>query len=221
MQSRKPKGVHPRSAGGKFGRYKDISERASREARVGESPGAARLVRHWERFCRIAHAIRGWDGADISPGAFHYNLALGYLGGIDIRPRQIEAFSVALSASADMERFGIPGGIHLSAPINTGRSGNYSLWTSGYISQLESLGHRNRKSIVVHGDAGHYSFEGMESGEVLVEGEVTDSAGENMSGGVLRMGGALLIEHAIAGFEAGPVSGGKIYHKGALMAGEE
>jgi formylmethanofuran dehydrogenase subunit C len=253
--------------GGRFGKYRPEQEISSQKAEVRGDEVIEKFGTAWEAF-GINYRKKG-------PCPMHYyNEALRLTGDIRVSPDDIEKLSIALAGFQDDPYFSEKAGYLLSAMINSGEEKDYILHLIPF-EEIHSIGLLNCKNIRVRGDVGGHMGWGMNSGIIIIEGNVggyIDNFGNSLGlgmqngkiivngnadwrAGFLMHGGEIVIEgdaglclghlmeggkitvkgnadrkvgegmkggeiHLEGDYESlGEIQGGRIFHKGQLIAG--
>jgi formylmethanofuran dehydrogenase subunit C len=103
--------------------------------------------------------------------------------------KDIEAFSIFLERLQGEEMFSTKAGLYLSALINYSGDAGFVIHTSHLPEPIHGLGYRNKKNIIVDGDAGYALGESMESGSIIVKGDTGNHVGSSMKGGSITVEG--------------------------------
>jgi hypothetical protein len=147
-------------AAGRFGRYKDESEKAARKADVKEDRVLRQLKTAW-RSLRKREFINHE----------YYNELLTLVKDLRYSAADVEKFSLALAEFQDEGQFSKKAGLFLSALINNGNDTDYIIHT-GHLKPILWLGYKNSKNITVEGNAGDFVGPRMEGGEIHINGEI-------------------------------------------------
>jgi formylmethanofuran dehydrogenase subunit C len=169
------------SASKRFGRYKDEKEKAVRKASAQESEALA--------------GMRKAFGAVSRPPLFEdtsasYHTALKAVAAMeaDYSAEDVERFSLMLGEFQDEENFMERAGLLLSALMNNGKDGNYTIHTQ-HLEGINFLGYRNTKRVVVEGDVGNDAGTRMKEGELIIRGDGGLGVGFQMHGGSILVEG--------------------------------
>ncbi len=121
----------------------------------------------------------------------------------------VELFSIALKPMEQEEDFVTKCGVFLSALVNSGKEGSFRITTAHLDEPPEFLGYRNRKELLISGDAGNCVGHDMSCGKITVQGNAGCFAGLGMGGGELHLEGDYK--------SLGSLLQGRIYHRGELI----
>jgi formylmethanofuran dehydrogenase subunit C len=185
------------AAAGRFGNFRPESEQQVRKAEIKDDPILGRLVSAWRSFnCPLGFNCQAYETAYKS------------LKSIDFDSNAIERFSLALEAFQGMDDFPSKAGFFLSVLVNCGKDSDYIIHTSHLDEQINWLGYRNTKNIIVKGDVDLYLGYEMKRGSIYVDGDAWGEAGIRMRDGFISINGR-------AGYDVGlKMSGGKISVRG-------
>jgi len=186
----------------RFGRFKDEEEHAVRGIPIVEDRVLEQLVKAWAKvpFDDVTYAC--------SPLAEHHSKFVAAINGIRYTSKDVEKFSIALTAFQHERFFSEKAGIFLSALISGCPDSDFVIHTMHLDEKIRFLGFHNTKNITVAGDIGGNICNYMLGGRIIVEGNAERCAGQWMESGEIvinGMGGASL------GHE---MKGGKISVKG-------
>ena len=208
-------------------------ERAVRKFDAAQNEKLEAIIDAWGRFeCKIKLDE-------------DYSAACSIARGLAYSAAEVEAFSVALSASINGNAF--KAGVFMSALINTCADNDFIIHTRHHEEPIIVFGYQNIKNIIVEGDLGLAAAFLMEGGSITVEGDAGAQAGEMMTGGCLLIrgdcgdslgrvmrGGRIIIwgnpnydigdsmwdgEIRLEGDagKLGEIYGGRIFHQGVLI----
>jgi len=108
---------------------------------------------------------------------------------LEIQSKEITEFSLLLGEHENKKDFELFTGLYLSALINESKDKDFKIFTNYLSKTIDYIGYKNRKNIVVTGNAGWWVGGGMEDGEMTVNGNAGDWGGWNMEGGKITVNG--------------------------------
>ncbi len=163
------------SAAKRFGRYTPEAEGRLRELQNSGNRVQDALHAAW-------HECAGRDGT----GDERYFWATSALQYALYSPADVEAFSVAMCG------FGEPGfpsmaGYYLSALVNGGPPGAYTLHATSSGRMIDHLGYWNSKDLLVKGPAGLSAGEEMPAGNLVIEGGAEHHLGLDAGGPLVHV----------------------------------
>ncbi len=159
-----------------FGRFSPETEQPSREAGFVRNKALCELLDAFDRLVKDASGAVTRD----------YGIAKRLAGRVGYSKEDVEMLSVALPAKEDRRRFAPLAGLFLSACVQMGKEGVYSINTRGFSRPLDELGFWNRKSVFIDGPAGERAGHFARKGSLLViEGIAGDGLGQDMTGGII------------------------------------
>jgi len=213
---RKTKVPSTAAVGSKFDRYKPEEEKEVRKLDIKEDEVLKQLKAVWKKF-----------EAPVTTLDQDHENAVKQLRGVCYSAKDVENFSIALAEFQDERYFSYKAGVFLSALINNGKDSDYVIHTQ-HLKEVSELGYKNTKKIVVNGHVcGPGPF--MEGGTIIVNGNAGPDVGAFMRGGTIivngnagdkvgdgMLGGEIHIEGHYK--KLSYIYGGKIYHKGVLVA---
>ena len=224
-----------------FGRYKKEPIHEVRKAEVKEDVLLEQLKEAWKAYCK-KYDDKTWDvGNGITTIESRYKEVIALISGIDYHPDDVERFSIAVSQIENERFFGEKLGIFLTALINNNVGHDflikhkfhqdYTIHTH-HIPDISCLGFTNKKNITVEGDVGSALGILMESGTIVINGNVVGiSTCAGMRGGRVIINGDVMDYIGIAGGMTGGeihINGrykefhsnlfaGRVYHNGKLI----
>jgi formylmethanofuran dehydrogenase subunit C len=178
------------SALSRFGRYTVETEQPIRKARVRKNK-AELLVKGYKALARFMGSANPRVPEMARAGS--YEEALRIASSLKYTSRDIEAFM--LSQAELLDRIGRTRclGLFLSALVELGNETDYVLHTRHLHYEggnLESIGYRNRKNLVINGDAGDGLGSFMSGGSIILRGDAGGYAGLQMGGGRIIIEGS-------------------------------
>jgi len=179
----------------RFGRYRKENKQTIREPERKLNEKLEQLRKVWEKFEFSCVDL----GNDPSEGKKrNYRNALIALRGMPMTAKDIEGFSLAVLPNVFQKWDGVgdKAGFLLSAMINNCMERDFIVHTQHIAFELNYLGYRNSKNIIVIGNAGSGLGCEMSKGSILVKGSVTNYVGIDMNGGSITVEGD-------AGYEVG------------------
>jgi formylmethanofuran dehydrogenase subunit C len=230
-----PEGNASMAASKRFGKYKDESQKATRDVVAEECETLRGIVNAWQTYTKSDEWRLKGD----------YSKVCDAIRGLEYSAQDVERFCVLLAEYSDDDFFESRAGFFLSGLINLGKDTSYELNIPQGMN-INYLGLGNRKEIIVSGDlgdhiglkskggtmtvygnVGHYLGREAFGGKIIVEGNVGDKAGGEMIGAHIEikgdvgrragslMRGGLLRVHGNAGDELGAgMKGGRIEVEG-------
>ncbi len=139
-----------------------------------------------EELCAVWRRIKVADAVYI---AHYYSMIRDAAGGLRYSAKDVETFSIALSAYQRDGWFPYKAGLFLSALINISKEDEFVIHTTHLAEPVHYLGIYNTKRISVHGDAGMYAGNLMKSGTMIVDGNTDFRLGCDMKGGCIILKG--------------------------------
>jgi len=125
--------------------------------------------------------------------------------GLKFTPEEIEEFSLKLSGcTSEWALQNI--GVFLSVLINNSNGRKFTIHTHGALKPIPYLCYRNRKEVIVQGDAGLGACTFMARGKVTINGDVGLWLGDTMDSGKIYVNGNI----NPTGFEVGRDDGDKV-----------
>jgi hypothetical protein len=206
----------------RFRGYKGEAEKAIRKGEVEDDEALRRMMWHWKTW--------QYNHEKVSPSYYHSYLRSAE----DLRcsADDVERFVLALEEFRHGLMFGEKAGYFVSALINGGEETDYVIHTKHLDFLLNHLGFMNRKNVIVNGDVGSHLGDDMTGGSITVNGDAGDWIGSGIRGGKISVKGnaGRFVGHVIVNGDielegdymslAHQRAGGRIYHKGKLIAGE-
>jgi formylmethanofuran dehydrogenase subunit C len=171
------------AASKRFGRYKKETGKAVRETEIQGDEVLSRM-----RDALVGMRVEMTFELKEDDGYIYASSAVKGMG-MEYSAEDVERFSLTLTGLEHGEEGGRWAGMFLSALMNLGQEDSYRVHTTHLDVELEYLGYRNRKSIVVAGNGGHHLGERMSGGEINVTANVGESAGGSLTGGRLVVEG--------------------------------
>jgi len=184
---------HPRNPAeklalsGRFDRYAPEQEREVRRLDVKEDAVLRELKKAWQAHDiiknRHRHRVLSYEDE-------YYGAVSESLKKLNYSATDVEKFSVALIEFEDEEHFGEKAGLFISALINGCKDEQYKIHTrhlKGW--DINYLGYKNTKGIIVEGNVGAALGMYMEDGQITVNGDVLDAAGHTLRGGTITING--------------------------------
>jgi len=168
---------HP-AASSRFGGFRPESERSVRSMRVEMNPVLEEMKHIWRTHNRFEFFYTGK----------HYSEIFRRIKGMEYSARDVEAFSNVLEGFQNDFDFPLKVGLFLSALINNCAAEEFVIHTA-HLPPIDGLGYRNRKNILVKGNAGDDLGEKMEGGTMTVEGHAGSCAGNKMRNGTIIVEG--------------------------------
>jgi len=159
-----------------FSPFKPESEQQVRKKEVKTDTAAEKIKKAWKGIKRHG----AWD--------IHYAGCLERIKKIDYSAKDVEAFSLALSGSLEEKYFSENAGMFLSALINNCKESSFVIHTT-HLGEIEHIGYKNTKEIVVRGDAGQYLGNSMICGTISVNGNTDGMCGNEMENGTIIVEG--------------------------------
>jgi len=161
-----------------------------RETDIKEGKQFEQLISAWSTYRRLTKSRNFLANTPIAdPFSFVYLQALDLAKNLMYSSKDVEKSSIILAEFQDEEWFFVKAGLFLSALINNGKEENYTVHTRHLQCSFRNLGYRNRKNIVVEGDANVGAGECMEDGSIIVKGSSDGDVGRNMKGGNITIEG--------------------------------
>ncbi|VVC00713.1 Tungsten-containing formylmethanofuran dehydrogenase 2 subunit C [uncultured archaeon] len=149
-----------------------------------------------------------------------YDKALEEIAGRDCTADEIDMFAIGLNKFKDWN--GETAGYFLSALINSSTEREFTLHVSHLEGKLLMLGYMNRKNVTVYGDCEGVGA-GMESGTLVLHGNISRDTGLGMKGGRIVVhgdtgicvgghmtGGCIIVMGSAGDFVGGGMRGGRI-----------
>ncbi|MEW6036498.1 MAG: hypothetical protein AB1529_07845 [Candidatus Micrarchaeota archaeon] len=167
------------SAAKRFGRYTPEAEGRLRELQKAGTPVLDALHAAW-RECA------GRDGT----GDERYFWTTEAIRYAFYSPADVEAFSIAMSGFPDGSGFPAMAGYFLSALVNGGPPGAYTLHATSAGRMIDHLGYWNSKDLLVKGPAGLSAGEEMLAGTLTIEGNAEHYLGLDAGGGMIHVEGS-------------------------------
>jgi hypothetical protein len=206
--------AHDMSAIKRFNSYKAESEKQVRSPAPAKDKAMEAILSCWNAFkFRVPDAPD--QEADFPEE--YYECVSGHLKGRDTKycAKDVEKFSIALAELPRVnDSFEGKAGLFLSALIDCCKAARFTIHTENLTHPLDFLGFRNRKTIVVEGDVGDFLGCEMSGGKITVKGDAGYEAGQRMGGGEIHIEGE--IKDGIA--DEDDVCEGKIFHRGELIS---
>ena len=208
----------------RFGQYRKEEKKEVRAADVNESETLRQLKTAWAAY----EHIRSSGG--YSEQSYERASGLILSKSLNYTSEDIEEFSLLLAGFQHEENFSEKVGVFLSALINNGKDESYTVHTRHLASPIDCLGCRNRKNVTVNGDVGAYTFQGMECGSVVIEGDALTTAAQWLSGGevvikgnttrlgIAMKGGRIITEGHAGGIMGWMMEDGEIIAKGDVYS---
>jgi formylmethanofuran dehydrogenase subunit C len=168
------------AAGKRFGGYKNETERSIRESKAEDSGLLWSLGEAW-------HSL----GPDWPPDKM-YPAAMELIKGLRPDAESVERFCILMEGFRQESNFRAKAGIFISALINKGSYSEretYHIPTQQISQPVDYLGYRNRKKVIIEGDAGDQLGRMMEEGSIEVQGNAGVSVGEGLNAGTLTVHG--------------------------------
>jgi formylmethanofuran dehydrogenase subunit C len=168
----------------RFRRYKDEEGKTGREYDATETKGLKSIMEAWEGY--------DYDLARSNAAEKGYGRALSLLEGLEFSAGDVAKFSMMLKECEQEPRFSKKAGLFLSAAINNGSEGRYTVYAGALVKSFDCFGYRNSKDIAVIGDLGRMSAGGMERGSIVIHGKAGESLGycnNRMRGGTIVVKG--------------------------------
>lgn len=200
-----------------FSRYKPETSRAIVNQKVKENETLKKLKETFQRY--KLH------------GEVKYETAPPLVRKLRYSPKDIGAFSIALSEFHDDKEFEFGAGYFLSALVNNCGARDFTIITQHLREPLSQLGSRNIKNVTIYGNVGdgigydmkrgNITVKGdakgwagafMKGGTLVVEGNVENLVGEGMTGGIISLKG----RYGTIGYTI-PGGNSRVYHKGKLI----
>ena len=101
----------------------------------------------------------------------------------------ITEFSLLLEEHENKNYFGVFTGWYLNALINRSKDKDFKIFTNYLSKTIHYIGYKNRKNIVVNGNAGWGVGGGMKDGKITVSGNAGDEVGFFMENGKITING--------------------------------
>jgi hypothetical protein len=219
-RGRKPTDISRTAADKRFGKYKGETEKAVRTADVNENHALSLLRKIWE-----THDVKG------NHIKMEYDKVHALLQGIGISADDVKQFSVMLMDLMEDKRFPTKAGVFLSAMINLMEEDSVEIDVRHLEGKVNYLGMRNKKNVTIFGDLGSCAFELMESGTVLINGDVRRGLGYWMKNGeiivegnvrrecgAMMRGGRITVRGDTSGVIGRSMVGGVLIFEGRLLA---
>jgi hypothetical protein len=184
----------------RFSGYQPETEKAVRTVKVTEDKALEQLKGIWRMIRIHGNEI---DGDVVS---MIYRRMANRLKGCSYTAADVERFSLALGEFREEKAFSDKAGIFLSALMNNGNAGNYTIWTS-HLDRINWLCFRNTRNVTINGNTGDVFANGMKGGRVVVRGDAFDI-------GSLK-GGEIVVRGNVDAI-SGPLNGGNILIWGRL-----
>ncbi|NYZ74269.1 hypothetical protein H0O00_03940 [Candidatus Micrarchaeota archaeon] len=166
-----------------FGRYKPEEEKSVREALVSQDPMLEKLKRIYKGLKCNPDRDRPSPVEAFEPENEFWSLLTAFGRRLNCSDKDVEAFSLALADFQHEKDFPMKAGLFLSALINGGKSKTYTLRTNHLEVPPDYIGYKNRKTIVVEGNAGDNVGSTMKEGLITVKGNAGYGVGDWMEGG--------------------------------------
>ena len=202
---------------GRFGKYKPEEEKEVRKIDVKEDKVLKQLKAAWRKFKHIGPPnLRRIEEIYEYP----YRHALKQVKGIRYSARDVESFTLALIGFQREKNFSEKAGYFLSALINNCRDTDYVVHTQHLVKEINYLGFKNTKNVVVNGNIGHSIGKCMKRGSITLNCDVGERVGWDMKGGTITVNGNADVELG-CGMEGGTiiVNGNAGYSLGFAMRG--
>lgn len=185
----------------KFSAYKKETAKIPRIIEVKENPVLGQLkdiLEFWELDVRLYYT---------SDGTKAYEQACELVKNTRCSAGDIERFSIALAESSNEENDSDKRGFFLSALISASEGMDFVIHTI-HLPEINYLGFKNEKNIVINGSAGSSVGKYMKEGKIVVKGNSGRLTGQHMESGIITIEGD-------AGYAVGDyMKGGTIVVKG-------
>ncbi len=124
----------------------------------------------------------------IEPDQF-YNSACEQLAALDIKSKDVMAFSRRLKSYRHHPNIAKAAGLYISAMMAKSAETQFVVSPAGMEKPLDYLGYRNTKEVVVIGTAGARLGYGMTGGSIFIDGDAGIEAGAHMTDGTIWVQG--------------------------------
>ena len=189
------------AAAGRFGRFKPEEEQRRGVQKTDQDPALMQLLELWHRF-------NACPKHPFSNETNYIYSAIPLVKNWRFSAEQIRKFTIALAAFVNEsvydeffelplfvryechhpENFSLNAGTFISALMNYSPDIEFTIPT-GNLPNIDFLGYRNSKSIIIEGDIGKHIGRYMTSGKIIIHGSAESYAASYMSGGrIIVMG---------------------------------